>query len=308
MAGHTAGTWPEGWTHALALYRGVGIDWIRVTNLNTTSQQSRQIQPESSGLSGLLSGISLIFEGMRLLVAKRSLWLLASVPVMFCVLALTLAGWGLINNAALIHEFMTGWLPVFEVQSWYQWLWLGPAKLFVALAGYILFALFSGLSLLIALLISNIASAPFLDALSQRVERIIAGEVEGSQETGLAAIVGEARRTVSNEAQRLLLFVGVSALIFLGGALIPGGQLLAPPLLMLFTAVFLPLDYAGHVMDRRQISYARRREWVSQNFSTMLGFGLMALGVSLVPGLNLLLLPTMVVAGTLLALRNPVMD
>jgi uncharacterized protein involved in cysteine biosynthesis len=40
----------------------------------------------------------------------------------------------------------------------------------------------------------------------------------------------------------------------------------------------------------------------------MLGFGFTALGTALVPGLNLLLLPSLVIAGTLLALRHPIAD
>jgi CysZ protein len=258
-----------------------------------------------SGLPGLARGMRLLFEGLRLLVATRSLWVLAAIPVTICVLALTLAGWGLFGNAALIHETITSWLPAYEVVNWYQWLWLGPTKLFFKLTGYLLFALACGFALIIALLISNILSAPFLDALSQKVERIVTGDVAGSGDSGLSAIAREARRTISNEVQRLLFFIAIWGVVSLGGVLIPGGQLIAPPILMLFTAIFLPLDYAGHVLDRKQISFARRRNWVSQNFSTMLGFGSMALAISLVPGLNLLLLPTMVVAGTLLALRVP---
>lgn len=265
-------------------------------------------QPVVAHVSGFISGMKLLFQGMGLLLSKRSLWLLAAIPVTLCVLALSLAGYAVFHNAELIFEGLTSGLPAFEVQSWYQWLWLGPLKLLVMLAGYLLFALFSGLSLVLALLVANVASAPFLDALSQRVERVIAGEAVGDGELGFSAIFADAGRTISNEVQRLLLFVGFWLVISLGGVLIPGGQLLAPPLLMLFTAVFLPLDYAGHAMDRRRISFARRRQWVSQNFATMLGFGSMALGISLVPGLNLLLLPTMVVAGTLLVLRHPVAD
>jgi uncharacterized protein involved in cysteine biosynthesis len=40
----------------------------------------------------------------------------------------------------------------------------------------------------------------------------------------------------------------------------------------------------------------------------MLGFGGTAMATALVPGLNLLLLPALVVAGTLLAIRYPVPD
>ena len=76
--------------------------------------------------------------------------------------------------------------------------------------------------------------------------------------------------------------------------------------LLLFTVLFLPLDYAGYLFDRRQISFIARRNWLSDNLPIMLGFGSTAMGTALVPGLNLLLLPSLVVAGTLLALRHPI--
>ena len=41
------------------------------------------------------------------------------------------------------------------------------------------------------------------------------------------------------------------------------------------------------------------------NWGTMLGFGGTAFAVGVVPGLNLLLLPLLVVGGTLLVLRHP---
>ncbi len=237
---------------------------------------------------------------------ERSLWGLASVPVTLCTIALAVAGSLLYFNSAAVFELATGWLPLFEVESWYQWLWLGPAKFVIWLLGWWLFAGVWAVGLLAAVLLANLASAPFLDLLAQRVEQIAAGRVAESDETGWAAIVNEARRTMANEFQRLVFFVGVSALISLAGVLIPGGQLVAPPALMVFTATFLPLDYAGYHLDRRQVSFRVRRAWLGDHLPVMLGFGGIAMVAALVPGLNLLLLPVLVTAGTLLALRLPV--
>lgn len=241
-----------------------------------------------------------------MLARERSLWGLASVPVTLCAIALAVAGSLLYFNSDAVFELVTGWLPLFEVESWYQWLWLGPAKVVVWLLGWLLFAGAWAVALLAAVLLANLASAPFLDLLAQRVERIVAGQAAESDETGWAAIVGEARRTMANEFQRLVFFVGISGLISLAGVLIPGGQLVAPPALMAFTATFLPLDYAGYHLDRRQVSFRVRRTWLGDHLPVMLGFGGAAMVTALVPGLNLLLLPVLVTAGTLLALRLPV--
>lgn len=259
-------------------------------------------------VTGFVSGLRLPFEGLSLLGRERSLWSLAAVPVALCALALAIAGSLLYFNAGAVSDFVTGWLPVLEVGVWYQWLWLGPLKLLLWLVGAVMVLAVWAAALLAAVLLANVASAPFLDLLAQRVEQLIAGRVVESAESGWQAIVGEARRTMSNELQRLVFFVGISGLISLAGVLIPGGQLLAPPALVLFTATFLPLDYAGYHLDRRQVSFRRRRGWAGDHLPVMLGFGGAAMLTALVPGLNLLLLPALVTAGTLLALRLPIDD
>ena len=71
---------------------------------------------------------------------------------------------------------------------------------------------------------------------------------------------------------------------------------------LLFTMLFLPLDYTGYLLDRREIPFRTRRGWVWRHRRAMLGFGAAALGTFLVPGLNFLCLPWLVTAGTLLAL------
>lgn len=257
---------------------------------------------------GVTAGVLLLFEGVGMLVRERSFWALAAVPVTFCALALITTGLLIYLNAADLSGMLTGWLPGLEVTAWYQWLWMGPAKLVVGLFEVLLFALFCGVSVLLSLLLANLASAPFLDVLSQRVEAMVAGTVSDASDGGFAAIVDGARRTIANEFQRLVFFVAVWGVISLAGVLIPGAQLVAPPALMLFTAIFLPLDYAGYLFDRRQVSFIARRDWLRDNLPMMLGFGFTALGTALVPGLNLLLLPSLVIAGTLLALRHPIAD
>jgi CysZ protein len=257
---------------------------------------------------GTVVGFRTLLAGVGMLMRERSLWALAAVPVGLALVLLLGAAMLIFEYAPWIHDFLTAWMPALEAGAWYTWIWIGPAKLLAALVGYLLFGLFSAIAVLLSLLVANLLSAPFLDVLSQRVERIELGGVRESGESGLRAIWSEARRSLSNELQRLLFFVAVWGLIALGGVLIPGAQLVAPFLLLAFTAIFLPLDYAGYALDRRHVSFSRRRSWVRAHLGMMVGFGCGAIATSLVPGLNFLLLPSLVVGGTLLALRNPVED
>ena len=107
------------------------------------------------------------------------------------------------------------------------------------------------------------------------------------------------------EARRLAFFAAVWLAITLGGLLVPGGQILVAPLLTGFAMLFLPLDYASYTLDRRRVGFATKREWVRENAGTVGGFGAAAFALCAVPGVNLLALPVLVTAGTLLALRYP---
>jgi CysZ protein len=276
------------------------------TPRDSRSERVGSIGPSGQSTAGIASGVTLLFQGIGMLVRERRLWALAAVPMALCAIALTGTGALIYTNASALFVALTSWLPELEVGAWYEWLWLGPAKLLFGLFEGLLFAAFCGVSLLVALLIANLASAPFLDLLSQRVEWIVQGKVSDLGESGLSAILRDARKSLTNELQRLVFFVAVWGVVSLGGVLIPGGQLIAPPILFVFTALFLPLDYAGYHFDRRQIPFLMRRRWLRDHLPVMLGFGSTAMATALVPGLNLLLLPSLVVAGTLLALRLPV--
>jgi CysZ protein len=170
------------------------------------------------------------------------------------------------------------------------------------LLGGLLFVFAIVVALLLALLSASIASAPFLDLLSLRVERLVAPADVPSQSRG---VVADGLRSLWNETRRVSFFAALWLAISLAGALIPGGAIVAGPLLLLLTVFFLPLDYTGYSLDRRAVPFDRRRGWIRANWATMLGFGGTAFALGVVPGLNLLLLPLLVVGGTLLVLRHP---
>lgn len=258
----------------------------------------------AGAVGSVLSGSRLVLDGLSMLRRERSLWGLAAVPLLLSLVAVAGAISGIVVAADVIHGFVTGWLPVLEAGAWYTWVWIGPAKLALALLGYVLFIVFSAVCIAAACLIANLLASPFLDSLSARVEHILTGSVVESSE-GLVAVLRDAPRTLANEVQRLAFFLGVWALIFGFGVVVPGGQLVVAPALAVFTALFLPLEYSGFALDRRQVPFRQRRAWVRGNLWTMVGFGAAAFVICLVPGLNLLLIPGLVVAGTLLALRHP---
>jgi CysZ protein len=252
-------------------------------------------------LSNLGQGAFLLIEGARFIRRERRLWLLAVVPVLFALL-------GVGSATALFFFWLDGihgtWveiLPVFEVEVWWNWVWVGPGRVLVWLIGWLAVLASFALTLVGGLLLANLASAPFLDQLSQRVEAIVSGT---SGPTSGRGLVREALGSFGSELQRLVFLASIWVGLSLLGFVVPGGQLITGPVLIALTILFLPLDYAGFALDRRGLSFGRRRTWLLENRSLMLGFGGVAFVACLVPGLNLLILPAQVTAGTLLVLRR----
>jgi CysZ protein len=250
-------------------------------------------------------GAWLLAESIGLLRRERSLWRLAALPITLsaaaCLVALAALAW----NAGALFAWVAGFAPEVEARSWWEWLWVGPAKLALHSLTVLAFLAVAAGGVLAAWLLAGVAAAPFLEALSRRVEELVAGGSREESSAGLGAILRDGGRAVLEELRRTSFFLALWLLILAVGALIPGAQLVAPVALALVTWMFLPLDYAGPALDRRRLRFRTRRRWVLSRPGLMLGFGGGASLAALVPGLNLLCMPALVVAGTLLVLRYP---
>jgi CysZ protein len=224
------------------------------------------------------------------------------VPVLFATILVGMAVALFWVRLEMIHDAWSSVLPILEATTWWAWIWVGPGKLLLWLVGWLGVVVAFAFSLIAALLLANLLSAPFLDRLSQRVESIEQGE-SLSGTTGFSGVVKETLRSFAAELQRLV-FLGVIWIGLSGaGFVVPGAHLVTGPLLIAVTVLLLPLDYSGFALDRRQIPFRSRRRWLWANLPTMTGFGGVAFFACLVPGLNLLIMPALVTAGTLLVLR-----
>lgn len=244
---------------------------------------------------GLIGGALQVTRALGLLWRERSLWGWCALPF---ALNVSLFGAAIWTFAAFGYEplvaALQGLLAIADPSAWYQWLWVGPLLalawavrwLVIALAALLLYLLFTAVGAVIA--------SPFLDVLSQKVERLRTGGLVGSSTSALRVVVEDAKRTA-------FLLAGWLALLLLG--LVPGLQLIAAAALFVFSALFLSLDYTAYTLDRRGVSFRARRAWVWQHKWPLLGFGTAALATLFVPGVNFLALPVLVTAGTLLALE-----
>lgn len=250
-------------------------------------------------------GLRLLFEGTGFLRRESALWPLAIVPVFLALVCVAIASSLFLSNLGPIVAWCSSLLPVIgSPQGWsWSWLWVGPAMFLIWIAGGLAVVVAFGAAIVAALLVANLASAPFLERLSFRVEAIArAGEpVEG--DIGLGTI-SPALRSLRAELTRIGFLAVIWAGLSLVGLIVPGAPLLTVPLLVLVTIFFLPLEYTGHAFDRRGTPFRDRLRFVLARRSTMAGFGSVAFAACFVPGLNLLVMPALVTAGTLLVVRD----
>ncbi len=250
------------------------------------------------------SGFRLPMQGGRLILSERRLWAPAMAPIGLSLVALGVAVSLLVSYAAELYTWVTHWMPLLDAETWWSWLWIGPAIAVLKLVGALLFATIAGISILIAFLVASILASPFLDLLSYRVESLRSGEVVDESSSGLLGMGTDVLRSMAQEMRRVVFFLIVVGSLSLVGFVIPGAHLLTGPAIVAITIFFLPLDYASFTLDRRRLSFRQKREWLLANKPPVVGFGAAAFLICLVPGLNLLAMPMMVAGGTLLVLRH----
>jgi CysZ protein len=250
--------------------------------------------------TGLLVGPGVLRRGFALLWRERSLWPVAALPFLVNVMAFGLAIAAFVAYLDVIAAPIQRALDVGEPSVWYGYLWYGPL-LVLALAVKALLLVALGVAIyFLFTVIGSLVAAPFLDVLSERVERIVTGGAPRARSLGESLRL--AGRSVIEEGKRSAFFLAVQAAILVFG-LIPGVQPVAAAASLAFTALFLPLDFTAYSLDRRRVPFRARRHWIWTHKSEMLGFGGFGLALFFVPGLSFLCLPWLVTSGTLLVLE-----
>ncbi|HTO06184.1 MAG TPA: EI24 domain-containing protein [Myxococcota bacterium] len=232
---------------------------------------------------------------------ERSLWPWIAVPFALNLAAFAAAASLFFAHLGALAEPLQRWLEVPTPSHWWGYLVAGPLWLLAALVKLFLIAAF-GVALYFGFtLLGGVIAAPFLDVLSERVERL-AAERPFEAPRGARAALRRSLRAVVAEGQRFAFFLAVEGLLLAAG-LVPGLQPFAAAAGLGFAALFLPLAYTGFALDRREVSFAARRRWLTSHSLEMLSFGGFALVLFAVPGLSFVCLPWLVAAGTLLVLE-----
>ncbi|WP_022947171.1 sulfate transporter CysZ [Methylohalobius crimeensis] len=188
--------------------------------------------------------------------------------------AFTLAGYFF---ADFLDWLIPGWL---DFLRWLLWPLFGLA--------FILITFFS------FTLVANLLASPFYDKLAERTEELLTGIPPQPPEKSFAKAV---IREMGAESRRLAYFV-LRAIPLAILTLIPGVNLIAPFLWLLFNAWFMGLEYTAYPLANHDILFPEQRALLAKvRLGNLTVGGVVMFGVG-VPLLNIVMPPAAVIAAT----------
>jgi CysZ protein len=231
-----------------------------------------------------LTGASYLLRGLGLL-GRRGLKRYVAGPLLINVLVFGYLLWLAWSRLPGLRAYLESWLP-----DWLDFLAWALVPLFVVAAALVLFFGFSTLG--------NLLAAPFNGLLAEAVERALTGRPD-DQRASLARLLREGLRDFASQARKLG-YLAVRAVPLLLLFLVPGVNLAAPLLWLVFSAWMLALDYADYPMANHGLGFREQRALLGRRRGLALGFGAAVSLALVVPGLNLLVIPAAVAGATAL--------
>ncbi len=228
------------------------------------------------------SGPAYLMRGFRLMRAP-GIRLFVIIPLLINVLIFgSLTTLTLSQMGEWINQIMI-WLP-----SWLDFLrWiLWPLAVVLVLA--VVMYVFST--------VANLIAAPFNGLLAEKVEEYLTGTEVAGRETLLQAL-GSFPRSIGRECHKLLYYLLFAILTLIASFIISP----AAPLLWFFlNAWMMALEYCDYPMDNHKLSFAEARRRLARQRGTSFSFGALVMLGTMVPILNLVIMPAAVCGGTLM--------
>lgn len=146
-------------------------------------------------------------------------------------------------------------------------------------------------------IIATFIAAPFNSLLAEKVQLMITGELPPSAKITVASSLKLLPSILKRECQKLL-YVLPRALGFLILFWIPVVGLIAPFLWFMFSAWCVAMEYVDYPMDNNLVKFPAMKQRLRQHKSLNLGFGLATLGLTMLPIVNLFVMPAAIAGAT----------
>lgn len=229
-----------------------------------------------------VSGAGYLFKGIKL-IAQPGLRRFVAMPLLINILVFSTAIW---YGVTRFESFLV-WMET-KIPSWLQWLDWILWPLFVVALAVLVFYSFT--------MVANLLASPFNSLLAEKVELYLTDRPL-NQGGGWKKALIELVPTLLDELRKLL-FAALLAIPFLILFLIPGVNLAAPVLWFLYTAWVLTLEYSDYPMGNNGLKFREMRARLGKRRTLSLGFGAAAAGLTMVPVLNFIVMPSAVAGAT----------
>jgi CysZ protein len=185
-----------------------------------------------------------------------------------------------------------------QVQGWVDYL-MGFVPEFLSFLSYVIWPLLV-LSTVLTLafsftMIANFIAAPFNALLSEKVEQHLTGQTLPDQ--GFAAFLKDVPRMLAREWTKFVYCFPRALVFLLAFFFIP---LLGQLMWFLFTAWMMAIQYCDYAYDNHKVPFDTMRKQLRADLGGSYGFGMTVAVASMVPFLNLLVMPIAVCGATAL--------
>jgi CysZ protein len=244
------------------------------------------------------AGVGYLLKGFRL-IRQPGLRRYFIAPILVNVLVFGGLIW---IGATGVTEFMQQYLP----QGDHWWLsgiigfifWL----LFILVVASLFFFLFT--------MMVNLIGAPFNGLLAEKVERrLVPAEIQSKPRQSHFFI--DIVRSISGEIRKYMVFLVIWLLLLIATFLPLINIITGPPAAILTPIVgawIMAIEYVSYPMNNHNKYFTDVRRWLRKNRMLTLGFGGAVMVVTLIPIINLLIMPAAVAGATMLWVERREVD
>ncbi|WP_387692820.1 sulfate transporter CysZ [Photorhabdus sp. RM71S] len=229
-----------------------------------------------------LSGFQYLMQGCKL-ITRSGIKRFVLLPLLANILFLGGSFWW-------FYQKLENWIHwiVSKIPDWMQWL------------SYILWPL-AVLSVLLIFTyffstIANFIAAPFNGLLAEKLEADLTGTP--APDTGVIALFKDVPRILKRELAKLCYYIPRSMVLLLLYFIPIIGQTVAPVLWFIFSAWMLSIQYCDYPFDNHKVSFPTMRRVLRQNKIINLQFGATVSILTMIPIVNLVIMPIAVCAAT----------
>ena len=242
---------------------------------STTNNDSHSNIPMAhSGAGYLMKG----FELIRLKGIRRFVF----IPLLINLILFSGAFYFIFIELEHYMNLIMGWLP-----NWLDWL----SAILWLLAVITVLVVFSFLFSTAA----NWLAAPFNGLLSEKIESILVGEVTPSG--NMLDIVKDIPRTLGREWTKLAYYVPRAIGFFILMWILP---VIGQVIWFLFVAWMMAVQYKDYPFDNHKISFNQMKQSLKQRQGLSYGFGISVAIFSMIPIVNLIIMPVAICGATAL--------